>query len=133
MKANTFFAKSAIFLGVISALSSANAQGEQSDGVKNDMDTITVTSRRKEESIIEVPMSISTVSALEISDRNLISADDFYRTLAGAASPRGELILRGLSGGNTAFPETTSTFVDDVPFDYDNLNDVERVEVLRGP
>ncbi|TMO69842.1 TonB-dependent receptor [Pseudoalteromonas aurantia] len=135
MKANTFFAKSAIFLGVISALSgvSANAQGEQSDGAKNEVEKITVTSRRKEESIIEVPMSISTVSALEISDRNLISADDFYRTLAGAASPRGELILRGLSGGNTAFPETTSTFVDDVPFDYDNLNDVERVEVLRGP
>ena len=63
MKANTFFAKSAIFLGVISALSgvSANAQGEQSDGAKNEVEKITVTSRRKEESIIEVPMSIFTI------------------------------------------------------------------------
>lgn len=129
------FAKSALFLSLVAASTSFYAVSDEqtNDGVKKEVEKITVTSRRKEETIIEVPMQVSTISAMEISDRNLVSAEDFYRTLAGAAAPRGELILRGLSGGNTAFPDTTSVFVDDVPFTFENLNDVERVEVLRGP
>lgn len=107
----------------------AEAAGAQDDEVEK----ITVTSRRKVETITEIPMSVSSIGAMEIADRNLTSATDFYRTLAGAASPRGQLILRGLSGGNTAAPGTTSTWVDDVPFTFTNLSDVERVEVLRGP
>lgn len=78
-------------------------------------------------------MAISSVSAMEIADRNYTSAQDLYRTLAGAAMPRGQLILRGLSGGNSSAPNTTATFVDDVPFTFTNLSDVERIEVLRGP
>jgi outer membrane receptor protein involved in Fe transport len=69
----------------------------------------------------------------EILKRNLIKKEDVFRTIAGAAAPRGELILRGLSGGNDATPQTTSTFTDDIPYDFSDLFDVERVEVLRGP
>lgn len=94
---------------------------------------ITVTSRKRKETLIEVPMSVSSVSALEISNRNLLNKDDMYRTLAGAANPRGELILRGLSGGNSSAPGTTSAFTDDIPYDFGDLYDVEAVEVLRGP
>jgi iron complex outermembrane recepter protein len=97
------------------------------------IERIMVSSRKRDETIIEVPMSVSSVSASEIQDRNYLSTQDIYRTLAGAASPRGELILRGLSGGNTATPSTTTTFTDDIPYEFTNLADVERVEVLRGP
>ncbi len=97
------------------------------------VERITVTSRKKEETIIEIPMSVSSVSSTEIENRNYLDAQDLYRTLAGAAMPRGQLILRGLSGGNSAAPGTTTTFTDDVPFAFTNLADVERVEVLRGP
>jgi len=100
---------------------------------EEDVESITVTARRKSETIIEIPMAISSISAMEIQDRNYTSATDIYRTLAGAAMPRGQLILRGLSGGNTTTPDTTATFVDDVPYTFTNLSDVERVEVLRGP
>ncbi|NUZ12419.1 TonB-dependent receptor [Pseudoalteromonas sp. McH1-7] len=129
------FAKSTICLSMLAASSSfyATAETQSDDGANEQIEKITVTSRRKEETIIEIPMQVSTISSMDIADRNLVSAEDFYRTLAGAASPRGQLILRGLSGGNTAFPDTTSVFVDDVPFTFENLNDVERVEVLRGP
>lgn len=97
------------------------------------VERITVTSRKREETILEIPMSVSSISSTEILDRNYTDASDIYRTLAGAAAPRGELILRGLSGGNSAAPGTTATFTDDIPFAFTNLSDVERVEILRGP
>ena len=79
-------------------------------------------------------MNVSTVGAIEIADRNLLNKEDLFRSLAGAANPRGELILRGLSGGNESTGiGTTSTFTDGIPYDFSDLYDVERVEILRGP
>ncbi|MDF2178544.1 TonB-dependent receptor [Aliiglaciecola sp. CAU 1673] len=130
--------KSLVSLAVVASLSgtvpafaqdTAPADGAEEQGIEK----VTVTSRRKTETLLEIPMAVSSVSAMEIADRNYTQATDIYRTLAGAAMPRGQLILRGLSGGNTTVPETTATFVDDVPFTFTNLSDVERVEVLRGP
>ena len=97
------------------------------------IDEIVVTSRKREESLIEVPMNIATVDAAEILARNLYKKEDMYRTIAGAASPRGQLILRGLSGGNDSTPNTTSSWTDDIPYNSSDLFDVSRVEVLRGP
>lgn len=103
------------------------------DGSSGDIEKITVTARHKAETLLEVPMSISAVSAAELADRDITYAEDLYRTLAGAAMPGNQLVLRGLSGGNDASPDTTSTFVDDIPFNYTNLTDIDRIEVLRGP
>lgn len=97
------------------------------------IEEVLVTARRREETLLEVPMSVSAISAGEIASRNAVDATDLYRSLAGAAMPRGQLILRGLSGGNSTAPDTTSTFVDDIPIEFTNLADIERVEVLRGP
>lgn len=107
----------------------ANEQAAQ----ENEVEVITVTSRKRVETLVEVPMNVTSVSAIEIADRNLLNKEDLYRTLAGAASPAGTLILRGLSGGNSAAPSTTSSFTDDIPFNFVDLFDVEAVEVLRGP
>lgn len=107
------------------------------------LEEITVTSRKKKELLVEVPMNIAVVGSAEIQKRNLVNKEDFYRTVAGAAAPRGQLILRGLSGGNDSTPDTTTTFIDGVPgidgisagagFSFSGLFDVERVEILRGP
>ncbi len=95
---------------------------------------VLVTARKKTETLIDVPMNITAVGSAEIADRNLLEPQDLYRTIAGGAAPEGQLILRGLSGGNSSFPNTTSTFTDGVPGNFGNsLFDVERVEVLRGP
>ncbi|EHR39830.1 TonB-dependent receptor [Alishewanella jeotgali] len=110
----------------------AYANEEEAKDTK-DIEVITVTSRKRVETLVEVPMNVTSVSAMEIADRNLITKDDLQRTLAGAASPTGVLILRGLSGGNSAAPSTTSSFTDDIPFNFVDLYDTEAVEVLRGP
>ncbi|TNE65836.1 MAG: TonB-dependent receptor [Alphaproteobacteria bacterium] len=111
----------------------AYAADDADDDGETRLEEIIVTSRKKQEMILEVPMNIAAVSAQEILKRNLINKEDAYRTVAGAASPRGELILRGLSGGNDSSPGTTSAWTDDIPYDFSDLFDVERVEVLRGP
>lgn len=111
---------------------SEDEQAEQAEQV-NAQETITVTSRKRTESIVEVPMNVTSISAIEVADRNITSKDELYRTLAGAASPTGALILRGLSGGNGSAPGTTSSFTDDIPFNFGDLFDIQAVEVLRGP
>jgi outer membrane receptor protein involved in Fe transport len=120
---------------ILTSLSSAPLYAAQEDNKINEkkIEHIVVTSRKKEETIIEIPMSVSSISAMEIVDRNYTYATDIYRTLAGAAMPRNELILRGLSGGNTTAPDTTAVFTDNIPLEFNNLADIERVEVLRGP
>lgn len=128
--------KTSLHLAVLMALTAypqTYAQAQQEVEADTEVEKVVVTSRRKEETLVEIPMSVSSISAMDIVDRNYTSATDIYRTLAGAAMPRGQLILRGLSGGNTTVPNTTATFVDDIPFVFTNLSDVERVEVLRGP
>ena len=97
------------------------------------IDEILVTARKRSETLVEVPMNIATVSSEEILARNLLQKEDVYRTIAGGASPRGELILRGLSGGNRSTPGTTSVWTDDILYETSDLFDVERIEVLRGP
>ena len=132
---------SVVCTAVLSALSSMPlyAAENEAQAKENNIERIMVTSRRKSESVIEIPMNVSTVGAIEIADRNLLGKEDLFRTIAGAASPRGELVLRGLSGGNesggttTSEIGTTTTFTDGVPYDFSDLYDVERVEVLRGP
>jgi len=109
----------------------ALAQSQTADNLV--IDEILVTARKRSETLVEVPMNIATVSSEEILARNLLQKEDVYRTIAGAAAPRGQLILRGLSGGNDSTPDTTSVWTDDIPFDTSDLFDVERIEILRGP
>ena len=136
-KNNIINKKSLIYMAIIASLSVHNvaysAEESSEAEAKSAVERIEVTARRKSETILEIPMAISSISAMDIADRNYTQAEDLYRTLAGAALPGDELILRGLSGGNSVTPGTTATFVDDIPFDFTNLSDIERIEVLRGP
>lgn len=133
MKSKTLLSRSLLSVAVASSLYATPMLVSAEEAVKEELEVITVTSRKKVETIVEIPMSVSAVSEVELANRNYIDASDLFRTLAGAAAPRGQLILRGLSGGNTTTPNTTATFTDDIPFAFTNLADVERVEVLRGP
>jgi outer membrane receptor protein involved in Fe transport len=98
------------------------------------LEEVIVTARRRAENILEVPMSISAISEVEMQKRNIQFVGDLFRKLPGGASPGGNLILRGLSGGDDeTAPGTTTTFTDDIPYDFAYMSDIDRVEVLRGP
>jgi outer membrane receptor protein involved in Fe transport len=105
----------------------------QDDSADVYIDEIIVAARKRDETMVEVPMNIAMVGSEEILARNLLVKEDIYRTIAGGANPRGELILRGLSGGNDSTPNTTSVWTDDILYETSDLFDVQRIEILRGP
>jgi outer membrane receptor protein involved in Fe transport len=112
-------------------------------------DEIVVTAQKREQTLIDVPQSISVVSGdlLERSQAN--NFQDFLNHVPGlqlnqATPGAGRLVLRGLNTGGVA--STVGVYVDETPFgsstalangavlagDFDTF-DIARVEVLRGP
>ncbi len=105
------------------------------------LEEITVTARKKEESIQEVPVAVTAISASMIESMNLQNLDDIAKFTAGLTFDpefnrtsnrpviRGQANIQGFSG--------VSYFIDGVYItgsinDYD-INDIERIEVVKGP
>lgn len=113
-------------------------------------ETISVTATRRETSVQEVPYNISAVSGDSIKSRNLLDSSELLRSIPGIA-----LVDRGFRNAGTvntarirginvdggglgdfavAAQSTLSTYVNETPlFANFLLQDLERVEVLRGP
>ena len=105
------------------------------------LEEIVVTARRAEETLQEVPLSISAFTAQDIEDAGLRSVEDLalqtpgfsFRSAFGRTGDRP--VIRGQS--NILGEPNASFFIDGVfvsgsisGYDLDNL---ERVEVIRGP
>jgi len=108
------------------------------------LDTVTVTAQKVEENIQEVPISISLFDEFAIEDRKINSVKDIAQYTPnfnifnpgdfGTVSPT----IRGLYSDPTMVSTTVSMYIDGVPtqntIGYDSpLEDIERIEVLRGP
>lgn len=113
-------------------------------------DVIIVTGTRREENLLDVPYNISAVSGEELKDRFIEDFNSVATAVPGLqASRRGvraegtnnRFIIRGVNAsasGVAAFQDlinaSVSTYIDETPiFANLQLNDIERVEVLRGP
>ena len=113
--------------------------------------TIVVTATRDATSLASVPVSISVISADEIRDQPALELDDVLRTVPGVDllgyqadtqhPTSNSLGMRGLGGGAQGISRAL-VMVDGVPindpyFGYVQwsrvpLNDIERVEIVRG-
>lgn len=122
--------------GLVVAATSALAQEE--GGVERE--EIVVTAQRRAQSIQDVPISISALSAEDIERAGFSEFDDYATRIpnlsfsaSGSSSTDGALsiAIRGVFGNNT-----TGFYIDDSPL-LATLNprvvDLERIEVLRGP
>ena len=115
-------------------------------------DEIIVTATRREQSVLDVPISIAVVTADEISKRGMVSAEDYLRGIPGVnqtSDPVGSsIIIRGLetspSFQNFSSGTTVATYFGETPITNSGglaantnvdikLVDIERIEVLRGP
>lgn len=149
--------KSKACLTVITALASlvalpAMAQDNSSSNV---LEEVTVTAQRREQSLLEVPISISVFEAEEISrglwqgarDFVLLTPNVFMTENDQQGTKNGDISIRGISdltaGANERIIQTRPAigfYVDDVSVASVSsgaanppLGDVERIEVLRGP
>jgi iron complex outermembrane recepter protein len=130
-------------------ISDANANAIEGSDVF-EIEEITVTAQRREQSIIDIPYNITAVSSEDLKKKGISEFGALSRNVAGlsfadrgtrANSVSSRLILRGLnvdSSGSADFIFPTaapvSVYMDDTPiFMNFHLADLERVEVLRGP
>ena len=112
---------------------------------------VTVTASRREQNQMDVPYNISAVSGQSLQDANITTLSDISSILPGinipdlgprANSSNSNIIIRGMNANDPnssaylpwASVPLVSTYVDDVPLFVNlALDDVQRVEVLRGP
>jgi iron complex outermembrane receptor protein len=107
---------------------------------------IIVTATKRASSLQSVPVAVTALTADTIKNQRIGEFGDLTRAAASltltqsTASPNNSIILRGI--GTYAFSigvePSVAVLVDDVPVvqqaqAFDNLSDVERIEVLRGP
>jgi iron complex outermembrane receptor protein len=112
------------------------------------LEEIVVTAQKREESIQDVPISMSVLNTDSLVENNQLDISDYYSSVPGlsiAPTPQGgvNLGIRGIitntnAGNGTA--ATTGVLIDDTPVgtgwyyvpDFDP-GDLQRIEVLRGP
>lgn len=113
------------------------------------MEEVTVTARKRSESMLDIPISINVVSESVIEN---MGAKDYTDLLGSVPSltayqngpGRTRISIRGIAngGGNdndTQNQETVGIYLDEIPISMGAMNpefslfDLERVEVLRGP
>ncbi len=127
--------------GVVApSIAHAEEEAESSSGA------IVVTARKREESLLEVPLAITAVSAEQIEQRGITSVTDLVDNTPGinvtsAASGRNDrsfqqISLRGFTPSTTS-STLTASFIDGVPVAsataMNAVIDPARIEVLRGP
>ena len=128
-------------------MTQAVAQGGEAATSQSAIDEIIVTANKREQSIHDVPMSISAIGNNEINRKGLVSMEDYLASIPGVSMidrgvGRNAIIIRGVSADPTFGDPTTGVYFGDTPVtglsflggsSDIKLVDMERVEILRGP
>ncbi|MDT8759596.1 TonB-dependent receptor [Sphingomonas psychrotolerans] len=133
--------------GALAAAAPAAAQDAQPSVAPNE--EIVVTAQKREQTLLEIPQSISVVGAERLERQQATSFVDYAALVPGLSLQQGNpgetrVVLRGINTGGAS--PTTAIYIDETPFgastgqsngailagDVDPF-DIERVEVLRGP
>ncbi|CAM3774155.1 TonB-dependent receptor [Roseateles saccharophilus] len=130
----------------------AASQADRGNDDLNKLDTVVVTSQRREQVISKVPMSVAAMNAVALEKQSVRDLTDISRATPGltlsSPDPSGEsnISIRGIS--SLVGAATTGIYIDDVPVQIANIEgcpilcagdptpklfDLDRVEVLRGP
>jgi outer membrane receptor protein involved in Fe transport len=150
-RSNTFIRKPlvAAISGVLASGGSV-AMAQSNEKAADVLEEILVTASRREQSIQDIPYNISAVQGEDIEAQNIVDNAELMRSIAGVsvidrgyrnAGHVNSLIIRGVNvdnGVNGDIPlsaaATVATYVDNTPlFANFLLQDIQRVEVLRGP
>ncbi len=124
------------------AAAATSDTGAQDTG---ELQEITVTATRREESISRVPISVTAFTQEALDQKGIKDFDDIVRFTPGVSidtSGTNAISIRGIS--SSAGAGTTGIYIDDTPIQMRALGfnpddtlpktfDLDRVEVLRGP
>lgn len=122
----------------------AMAISQQGFANDNTMEEIIVTAQKREQRLIEVPISMTAISGEDIAQKGVQNLQDLSFNVPGMSlredGPGSYLIfMRGLANTDSA-GALVGVYIDEMPMTltgYDQLDmrplDLERVEVLKGP
>ncbi|MEO6549254.1 MAG: TonB-dependent receptor [Ferruginibacter sp.] len=105
------------------------------------LETVTVTAEKKEESLQNIPVAITAISAARVEQLRLWNIKDITGLVPNVYSgnsgdERNVTSIRGIT--TTSYDPAVATYVDGVnQFSLDTyipqISDIERIEILRGP
>lgn len=147
-------ASTILMTSALALMAGAHAAAQEAELVD---DVLIVTAQKRAQNIMDVPLSLSAISAEDISRRGFVSAEDYLRGMPGVNQLSQDegyggqtIIIRGLdtAGGSGSqnfggSGSNVATFFGETPLTGSGgtlgssidlkLFDIERVEVLRGP
>ena len=137
-------------IGVVAQTWAARAAADDSADVpaareQSQVETITVTARRRAEDSQDVPIPIATLSGREWDDTGQVRLEDLNQHLPSTnvqfANPRqSSIAVRGLGNNpaNDALESSVGVYIDDVYLGRpgmanQDLTDIDQISLLRGP
>ena len=107
------------------------------------LDGVAVTASRSQQSLDDIPMSLSLIPATDIMRRNIVSVDQALRYVPGVnALERGQISIRGSSGFNMGMGSRVLVLLNGNPMmSTDNwdvnwyavpISNIRQIEVLKG-
>ena len=134
-----------ILTAVLAPGATLAADADEAAEPAQQMQEVTVTASRREQSLSKVPISVSAYTQDAMDIKGIKDIDDVARYTPGVrvdASQSNSISIRGIA--STGGSGTTGIYIDDVPIQVRDLGfnsddalvkifDLDRVEVLRGP
>lgn len=154
MSANTGFIRlsfvpvaAVVAAATMLAAGQAEAWAEEGAAAAPMLEEIIVSARKREESLLDVPLAISVLSAKDINAKGIAELDDiaafspgfFYGGPSVGANARNNrrMIIRGMQFNTDVQTKQGATlFIDGSPVlgaEFGRLRGIERVEVIKGP
>jgi iron complex outermembrane recepter protein len=124
--------------------SEQNFPGPSTAALRDDLNVVIVTAQKRDERLMDVPISMVAIGADELQKRNITTLDDLSLSVPGLAiqssgSFQRRIEIRGISNtfGNSSLvglylDEADATVMAPSQLDL-SAYDLDRVEVLRGP
>ena len=116
-----------------------------------DLETVIVTANKRSERLQDVTMAVSAISGSDLERQSAQGFADYASQVPGLnivsqGAGQTQLTLRGITSGANTPNATVGTYIDDVPYGSSTIysvgsvltpdidpDDLERIEVLRGP
>jgi iron complex outermembrane recepter protein len=144
-----FASATIVLLSVQVRSQQVDASTQGSGGSATQLQEVVVTAEKKTENLIDVPVPVTAIGAQSLLESNQLKLEDYFTQVPGlTVTPSGygspQLSIRGITTGGFVNPSVGIT-VDDVPYgsssgiasgqEVTNFdpNDLQRIEVLRGP
>lgn len=122
----------------------AAAGADKATGDRDQLNEIVVTAQRREENISKIPIAVTAITGAALANRGLNNVEDIRAVVPGLnlSSNNGVILpfLRGIGNPGTTVGNEASVavYIDGIyysrlPAGAFSLNNIQRVEVLKGP